>query len=55
MASILSVKMPDGTWVEIPYFVAIPKRGEDYWTEDDKTEIVKETLAALPIWEGGNY
>lgn len=32
-----------------------PIKGTDYWTAADKTEIVNDTLAALPTWTGGNY
>lgn len=32
-----------------------PVKGTDYWTAADKAEIVKDTLAALPKWTGGNY
>lgn len=32
-----------------------PVRGTDYWTAEDKAEIVSATLAALPTWTGGNY
>ena len=32
-----------------------PVKGTDYWTEADKTEIVNDTLAALPTWTGGSY
>lgn len=32
-----------------------PVKGTDYWTEADKAEIVKDTLAALPKWTGGSY
>ena len=32
-----------------------PVKGIDYWTESDKTEIVNDTLAALPTWNGGGY
>ena len=32
-----------------------PVKGTDYWTEADKAEIVKDTLAALPEWTGGSY
>ena len=32
-----------------------PVRGTDYWTPADKTEIVNDTLAALPTWTGGSY
>lgn len=32
-----------------------PVKGIDYWTEEDKQEIVADTLAALPTWTGGGY
>ena len=32
-----------------------PVKGTDYWTAADKTEIVNDTLAALPTWTGGGY
>ena len=32
-----------------------PVKGTDYWTAADKTEIVNDTLAALPAWTGGGY
>ena len=32
-----------------------PVGGTDYWTAADKTEIVNDTLAALPTWTGGGY
>lgn len=32
-----------------------PVKGTDYWTAADKTEIVNDTLAALPTWAGGGY
>lgn len=32
-----------------------PVKGTDYWTESDKSEIVSDTLAALPTWTGGSY
>lgn len=32
-----------------------PVKGTDYWTETDKAEIVKDTLAVLPKWTGGSY
>lgn len=32
-----------------------PVKGIDYWTEEDKAEIVADTLAALPTWTGGGY
>ena len=32
-----------------------PVKGTDYWTAADKAEIVNDTLAALPTWNGGGY
>lgn len=32
-----------------------PVRGTDYWTDEDQQSIVADVLAALPVWEGGNY
>lgn len=32
-----------------------PQRGTDYWTEDDRQEIISDVLASLPTWEGGSY
>ena len=32
-----------------------PVKGVDYWTEEDKTEIVNEVLEGLPTAEGGVY
>lgn len=32
-----------------------PVKGTDYFTEEDKTELVSDVLAALPSWTGGSY
>ena len=32
-----------------------PVKGTDYFTADDKTEMVNLVLAALPTWNGGSY
>lgn len=32
-----------------------PVKGTDYFTDDDKAELVDLVLAALPAWEGGAY
>lgn len=32
-----------------------PVKGTDYWTASDKAGIVSDVLAALPVWEGGEY
>lgn len=31
----------------------VPVRGIDYWTDEDKAEIVSSVLAALPVYDGG--
>lgn len=32
-----------------------PVKGEDYFTESDKAELVADVLEALPSWEGGSF
>ena len=32
-----------------------PVKGTDYYTDDDKAEMVTAVLRALPTWEGGSY
>ena len=32
-----------------------PVKGTDYWTAADQDKIVKDVLAALPVWNGGSY
>lgn len=32
-----------------------PVKGTDYWTDDDKRDIVNDVLNALPMWEGGSF
>ena len=32
-----------------------PEKGVDYFTEQEKAEMVNEVLAAMPTWEGGSY
>lgn len=32
-----------------------PVRGMDYWTGQDKQEIVQDALEALPKWDGGAF
>lgn len=32
-----------------------PEKGVDYWTEEDKQQMVSDVLAALPAWRGGIY
>lgn len=44
-----SVDIKDGTVGKTPV------KGTDYWTDEDKAEIVSATIAALPRWIGGDY
>lgn len=30
----------------------VPKKGVDYWTEEDKAEIIDAVIAALPVYNG---
>lgn len=32
-----------------------PVKGVDYFTNEDKNELVNQVLSALPTWEGGSY
>lgn len=32
-----------------------PVKGVDYYTQEEKQEMVAAVLAALPNWEGGSY
>ena len=32
-----------------------PVKGIDYWTSEDKQEIVQDVLDAMPTWTGGSY
>lgn len=32
-----------------------PQKGVDYFTADDKEQLVSDVLAALPVWEGSSY
>lgn len=54
----------DGVWKPVDASAAgapgkTPVKGEDYWTEEDKAEIVSDAvsgvLAKLPTWSGGGY
>lgn len=56
--SILNIKK-DGAWVEVPALKGAdgytPVKGTDYWTADDKAEIVNEVLELLPRAESEVY
>ena len=32
-----------------------PEKGTDYFTSEDKAELVQDVLAALPTWNGGTF
>lgn len=32
-----------------------PVKGKDYYTEEDKSELVTDVINALPVWNGGAY
>lgn len=32
-----------------------PIKGDDYYTEAEKTQFVDEVISALPKWKGGSY
>lgn len=34
---------------------AVPEKGVDYWTEEDKEEIVQDVLDALPDGDSTEY
>lgn len=62
MGSVLRVRLPDGTVIDIPAIMGAPgkdgktpAKGTDYWTEDEKTEIINEVIAALPLAEEGLF
>ena len=51
--SILKVRMPNGTVVEVPALQGkTPEKGVDYFTEADKQELVAAVIAALPVYNG---
>ena len=47
----------NGKWVKTSGGAngATPVRGTDYWTEEDKQEIINEVLAALPASEEESF
>jgi len=52
MASILKIKDENGNWIPVPAIQGAPGpapvKGEDYWTEEDKQEIINE----IPLGAG---
>lgn len=57
-AAIIGITDRNGkveTAVAVPTTASVPKKGVDYWTSEDKREIVNDVIEALPKWTGGNY
>lgn len=52
---IITVTDRDGGTQSAALWYAMPQKGVDYWTDEDKQEIVNEVIAALPSWTGGDY
>ena len=57
--ALLRVRKPDGSIVEIASLPGAkgepghtPVLGTDYWTEEDKAEMVADVIAALPVYDG---
>lgn len=51
----LSFNMTDGTTQEVQFSVPsgeTPKKGIDYFTEADISDIVSAVIAALPVYNG---
>lgn len=56
MAAILKIKNERGEWEEVTALVGTtPKRGIDYWTEQDKEDIIVEVLARIPDGDEVSY
>lgn len=52
---IITVTDRDGGTQSAALWYTKPQKGVDYWTDEDKQEIVKDVIAALPSWTGGDY
>ena len=58
--NILKIKdKGTGAWVGIPAIQGpagkTPVKGTDYWTDEDKAEVVAEVLASLSDGDGVSY
>lgn len=58
MSSILKVRLPDGSVVDIPALKGLkgdtPVKGVDYWTEEDKNEIKEYIDTQINTTDGDN-
>lgn len=52
---VITVTDRDGGTQSAALWYSKPQKGVDYWTDEDKQEVVKDVIAALPSWTGGDY
>ena len=52
LAALRGPEGPQGIQGEVGPAGTTPVRGVDYWTNEDKTEIINSVLASLPAAEG---
>ena len=57
--AVLKIRQADGTFAEVPALVGppgpAPVKGTDYWTADDRRQMVDDILAALPKAEEATF
>lgn len=55
----LQITLSNGQKIDAGYVMGedghTPVKGTDYWTDEDKEEVVADVLSALPTWTGGSY
>lgn len=52
---VITVTDRDGGTQSAALWYSKPQKGVDYWTDEDKTEIVNSVLQSLPKWTGGDF
>lgn len=52
---VITVTDRDGGTQSAALWYSKPQKGVDYWTDEDKQEVVNDVIAALPSWTGGDY
>lgn len=52
---VITVTDRDGGTQSAALWYSKPQKGVDYWTGEDKQEVVNDVIAALPSWTGGDY
>ena len=52
---VITVTDRDGGTQSAALWYSKPQKGVDYWTDEDKQEIVNDVITALPKWTGGDY